>query len=322
MLDRLEPGNPAYNMPYAVRFRGLLRVEPLRASIGELLRRYEALRTTFVERDGVPAQHIHPPIPAALPALDLRGLPAVAREAEALRLAEVEALRPFDLTRGPMLRSGLLRLDDADHVLLLTLHLVVSDGWSTGVLVREMSVYAVWQRDRLAGEVLDHQLAWWRDQPVQGPNATGDWRTGVERRVTRLGMPEVAPFFLHAVELAWEGAPAPTEFATAYDLYERLEGAIISIASAVVIARLALKHPELTVAIGSARDPKPARDGAKQETIPWLRAHPGCVSGLRKSLHLLPRDHLFIVYVEATLAAASAPPPASGDRRNRKKKRK
>lgn len=193
--------------------------------------------------------------------------------------------------------------------------------WS---LVMERHAHLLQGDDTYAGAVAqlvraarEHEV-----QPVQGPNATGDWRIRVERRVTRLGVPEVVPFFLHAVELAWEGAPAPTEFATAYDLYERLEGAIISIASAFVIPRLALKHPELTAAIDSARDPKPARDRAKQQTIPWLRTHPGCVSALRKSLHLLPRDHLFIAYVEATLAAASGPPPASRERRNRKKKRK
>ncbi|MEW5928183.1 MAG: non-ribosomal peptide synthase/polyketide synthase, partial [Gemmatimonadota bacterium] len=122
VVDRIEPGSPAYNMPYALRLRGGLDAAALRASIGELARRHEPLRTTLAERGGGPVQVVHPPAPVPLPVLDLRGLPAGAREAEARRLAAAEALRPFDLSRGPLLRSALLRLDDADHVLCFTLH--------------------------------------------------------------------------------------------------------------------------------------------------------------------------------------------------------
>ncbi|HET7231280.1 MAG TPA: amino acid adenylation domain-containing protein, partial [Longimicrobium sp.] len=191
LVDRLEPGSAAYNMPYALRLRGALDVGALRASVDGLARRHEALRTTFAERDGVPVQVIHPPAPVELPVVDLGGLPAAAREPEALRLAGEEAVRPFDLSRGPLMRGTLLRLDAKDHVLLLTLHHIVSDGWSMEILFRELSAlyealaagepsplpelpvqyadFAVWQRARLRGEELDRQLAWWRERLAGAP---------------------------------------------------------------------------------------------------------------------------------------------------------
>ncbi len=182
VVDRLEPGSAAYNMPFALRLRGTLDVAALRASIGEVVRRHEALRTTFAERDGVPVQVIHPAAPVPLPVLDLCGLPGGAREPQAERLARAEALRPFDLARGPLLRSTLVRLGEREHVLLLTLHHVVSDGWSMDVLVRDLSAlyaahrggtahlpelpvqyadYAVWQRAWLSGEVMEEQIRFW-----------------------------------------------------------------------------------------------------------------------------------------------------------------
>ncbi|HEX7239462.1 MAG TPA: amino acid adenylation domain-containing protein, partial [Longimicrobiaceae bacterium] len=126
-----------------------------------------------------------PPAPVPLPVLDLRGLPGAEREARADRLAEEEALRPFDLERGPLLRGTLLRLDEESHVLLFTLHHVVTDGWSMQVLVREVSAlyageplpglpvqyadYAVWQRAWLSGATLEAQLAFWRDRLAGAP---------------------------------------------------------------------------------------------------------------------------------------------------------
>jgi len=191
LVDRLEPGSPAYNMPFALRLRGPLDTAPLRASLDALVRRHETLRTTFAERDGVPAQVVQPPAPVPLPVLDLRRLPPEAREAEAERLAAAEALRPFDLARGPLLRSTLLRLDRNEHVLCFTAHHVVCDGWSLGVLVREVSRlytafsrglpsplpplpvqyadYAVWQREHVSGRRLEEQLEYWKGRLAGAP---------------------------------------------------------------------------------------------------------------------------------------------------------
>ncbi|HEX7239181.1 MAG TPA: condensation domain-containing protein, partial [Longimicrobiaceae bacterium] len=186
LVDRLEPGTPVYNMPFAVRLRGALDVEVLRRSLGELVRRHEALRTVFREAAGAggePVQVIHAPAPVPVVAVDLRRMAGAEREARLL--AGVEALRPFDLARGPLLRSTLLRLAEDDHVLCFTLHHIVGDAWSTQVLVREVSAlyttlsrgeaprlpelpvqyadYAVWQRDRLGGELLEEQIGYWRE---------------------------------------------------------------------------------------------------------------------------------------------------------------
>ncbi|MEW5931881.1 MAG: condensation domain-containing protein, partial [Gemmatimonadota bacterium] len=205
LVDRLEPGSVAYNMPYALRLRGALDTAALRASLDALVRRHEVLRTTFAERDGAPVQVIHPPAPVGLGELDLRDLPEAERQARAERLAAEEATRPFDLERGPLLRGTLLRLGEEEHVLLFTLHHIVSDGWSRSVLTREVSAvyaaacrgetarlpelavqyadYAVWQRERLSGDVLDEQLEYWKTRlsgappllevPTDRPRAAG-----------------------------------------------------------------------------------------------------------------------------------------------------
>ncbi|MET0399988.1 MAG: amino acid adenylation domain-containing protein, partial [Longimicrobiaceae bacterium] len=185
LVDRLEPGSAAYNMAAALRLRGALDAAALRASLDALVARHESLRTTFAERGGAPVQVVHPAAPAALVMLDLGGVAEAAREAEAKRLAVEEALRPFDLAGGPLLRGALLRLGEDDHVLLVTLHHVVGDGWSMDVLVREVSVlytalsrgeepglgelpvqyadFAVWQREWLSGGILDAQTGWWKE---------------------------------------------------------------------------------------------------------------------------------------------------------------
>ncbi|HYX25811.1 MAG TPA: amino acid adenylation domain-containing protein, partial [Thermoanaerobaculia bacterium] len=181
-LDRLEGGAGAvYNVPLAVRLRGWLDAERLAAALRAVVRRHETLRTVFPERGGEPAQEIAPPSAAgawALPRVDLAGLPAPARDAERRRLAGEESRRPFDLARGPLLRAALLRLGPEDHTLLLTLHHVVSDLWSLGVLMREVAAFygaiplpelaiqyadfAAWQRRWLSGERLERQIGYWR----------------------------------------------------------------------------------------------------------------------------------------------------------------
>ena len=180
-LDRLAPGNPAYNLALALRIDGPLDVRRLAGAFAALVSRHEALRTRFPElaADGKPMQVIEPAEGAfrALRLTDLEHLGAAA-DAEVLRLAAADALRPFDLAAGPPLRATLLRLDEARHVLLLAIHHIVSDAWSMGILVRELTAlyggedlaplpvqfadYAVWQRARLDGAEMERQLAFWR----------------------------------------------------------------------------------------------------------------------------------------------------------------
>src|SRR4051812_34131812 len=185
-LDRLEPGQPLYTLPLVLRLEGELDAAALAAAFGEIARRHEALRTVFAERDGEPVQRVLPAGPWELPAADLSGLPAAAREREADRLSAAEAARPFDLSRGPLLRAVLLRLAPGRHELLLTFHHIVSDGWSMGVLVREATAlyaaalagrpsplpelpiqyadFAVWQRRWLSEGELERQLSYWRQR--------------------------------------------------------------------------------------------------------------------------------------------------------------
>jgi amino acid adenylation domain-containing protein len=183
-LAALEPDSPAYNMPGAVRLRGPLRVAALSASLAAIVDRHEALRTSFRAVEGVPFQEVLPRVDTALPLLDLAALPAAVREHSAQAIAAAESRRPFALSRWPLFRTLLLRLREDDHLLLITLHHVVSDGWSQGVLVRELSAlygalsegrapvlpplpvqyadFAVWQLAWLQGERLEAQLAYWR----------------------------------------------------------------------------------------------------------------------------------------------------------------
>jgi amino acid adenylation domain-containing protein len=185
-LEQLEPGRPIYNVPLAIRLRGPLDRPALERSLDEVRRRHESLRTIFPALGGRPVQVISPPEPLAMPVSDLTGLPAADREKRALRLANEEARRPFDLERGPVMRVFLFALGETDHLLLLNLHHIVADAWSMGVLMRELGAlyaafragraadlpdlpiqyvdYAHWQRQWLQGEVLAKQLAYWKAQ--------------------------------------------------------------------------------------------------------------------------------------------------------------
>ncbi|MGZ3457554.1 MAG: amino acid adenylation domain-containing protein, partial [Archangium sp.] len=192
-LDQLEPGGHAYNIPVALHMRGALDVRALQRGFDELVRRHESLRTSFGSEAGQPLQVISPAAPLRLDVVDLTCLPSSEREAEARRLAEVEALAPFDLARGPLLRTTLLRLQSTEHLLLLTMHHIVSDGWSMGLLVREMAAlyeafragepsplpeltlqyadYAAWQREWLRAEALEAQRSWWLQRMEGAPQA-------------------------------------------------------------------------------------------------------------------------------------------------------
>ncbi|NPC81124.1 amino acid adenylation domain-containing protein, partial [Pyxidicoccus fallax] len=192
-LDRLRPDSAVYNLPAAVRLDGDLNVEALERALSELVRRHEVLRSTFHESSTGPVQRVSSEARVMLGRGDLSGMPEAERDVEARRLADAEAQRPFDLERGPPLRASLLKLEARRHVLLLTLHHIVSDGWSTSVLVREVAAlydafsrglpsslpelevqyadYAVWQRGWLRGEVLEAQVDYWRKQLEGAPRA-------------------------------------------------------------------------------------------------------------------------------------------------------
>ncbi|MBZ4423369.1 condensation domain-containing protein, partial [Myxococcus sp. RHSTA-1-4] len=183
-IDQLEPGSATYNMPTFVRLDGPLDVDALRHGLSELTRRHEALRTTFSQHEDQPVQVIAPRVELPLETVDLSGMEPQTAQAELERRLREEGLRPFSLSTGPLVRALLLKLGPTDHVLALNMHHIVSDGWSMGVLVREVAAlyeafvqgqpsplpplpiqyadYAVWQRQWLQGAVLDAQLGWWR----------------------------------------------------------------------------------------------------------------------------------------------------------------
>jgi len=188
-FSQLEPDNPLYNMPGALRVEGPLDGAVLALCLGEIVRRHEALRTVFAAPEGVPVQVIQPAQPFPLPMVDLAGLPEEAREALSLDLVRDEAARPFDLTRDPLLRGLLVRLAERDYAVALTLHHIAGDGWSLGILVREIAAlypvlsentagrpsplpelpvqyadFAVWQHSWLHGEVLEQEIDFWRRQ--------------------------------------------------------------------------------------------------------------------------------------------------------------
>ncbi|HEY0602634.1 MAG TPA: amino acid adenylation domain-containing protein, partial [Herpetosiphonaceae bacterium] len=191
-LDQLEQDNPIYNLPFAAYLTGKLDIAALGRSLDAIVARHEVLRTTFETADhGQPVQVIAAAQPLPLPLVDLQDLPEHERDAEVRRLATSAALQPFDVARGPLLRATLLRLHGESHVLLLTMHHIVADGWSMGVFVGEISAlyaatvsgtapalpalpiqyadYAVWQRDWLQGAVLERQLTYWRQQLADLP---------------------------------------------------------------------------------------------------------------------------------------------------------
>ncbi|HEV2733485.1 MAG TPA: amino acid adenylation domain-containing protein, partial [Longimicrobiaceae bacterium] len=190
-VQQMEPESAAYNMPHVLGVRGRLDVDALERSFDALRARHETLRTVFAAVDGEPVQIVGAPEHVELPVTDVRGFHGDPREAEVRRLVQETATQPFDLATGPLLRVRLLRLDEEEWVLLIVMHHIVSDGWSTGVLVRELSAcydafsrggeprlpplpvqyadFAAWQRDWLSGETLELQLDWWRGRLAGAP---------------------------------------------------------------------------------------------------------------------------------------------------------
>jgi proline-specific peptidase len=211
-LDQLQPGNPAYNIPMVVSLRSP-DVAALERALAEIVARHEALRTTFSVVGGHPVQVIAPSLRVPIEVIDLRRLPPSKRAAEAARLAREEGLRPFDLATGPLFRARLVRISPTNSQLLLTLHHIVCDGWSSGIVIDELQAlhdafrqgrespleelpiqyadFAEWQRDWLQGETLDRQLGYWKSRLEGAPPLlelpTDKPREGLEsfRGVTR-----------------------------------------------------------------------------------------------------------------------------------------
>ncbi len=195
VLDQMEPNNPLYNIPRAMRMKGALQPAALEKALNEIVRRHESQRTTFVSRDGHPVQVIASSVTLPLVIQDLTGAPEAGREEEARRIAVDESMQPFDLATGPLVRARLLRLAEQDHVLLLTMHHIISDAWSAGIFVQELGAlyeancagspsplpdlklqyadYAAQERQWLQGEVLEKQLAFWRERLKGIPAGTG-----------------------------------------------------------------------------------------------------------------------------------------------------
>jgi len=191
-FHQLAPESPLYNISLALRLRGSLNCDALEKSLAAIVARHESLRTRFLCADGEPVQVISKPPPVPLRLVDLSSHPASRHEAEIQCLLKGEASRPFDLCDDLMLRPVLARLSETDHALLITLHHIASDGWSMGVLFRELTAiyeafaagyppalpelpiqyadFAAWQRERMQGELLRKELAYWKRQLAGAPD--------------------------------------------------------------------------------------------------------------------------------------------------------
>lgn len=190
-IDQLEGGSGAYHLPLALRLQGLLDRPALQEALDRIVSRHEALRTVFVKVEGEPAQLVQPEGRFPLQFLDLRGQVVGDHESAVLRQADMELTTPFDLSTGPLIRGRLLQLSEGEHVLVITMHHIVSDGWSIGVLVGELGVfyealrggdphfmqplplqyadYAQSQRERLASGERNEQLAYWMERLSGAP---------------------------------------------------------------------------------------------------------------------------------------------------------
>ncbi|EEF60006.1 non-ribosomal peptide synthetase [Pedosphaera parvula] len=200
-LDQLEPG-PHYNDHFHLRIQGPLNPAFLQKSLDEIVRRHEVLRASFVVQNGEPAQRIAPSLTVALPFVDLSAIPESLRMQEATRIAVEDGKVLFDLGNGPVFRAQLVRLDESDHLLLLTLHHIAIDGWSRGVFLKELTAlyeafnasqpsplaplaiqyadFAAWQQQFVQEEALVRQLAYWKQQ-LTGAPALLEWPTTFPR---------------------------------------------------------------------------------------------------------------------------------------------
>jgi len=190
-LYQWDPSSPSYNISAAARCQGKLNVKILQQCLNEIIRRHEVLRAAFVTEDERPKQMVLPELSLDIPLIDLSHLLKSEQEARSIQLATEDAQTPFDISRPPLLRASLLRLGPEEHIVLFTMHHIISDGWSIGVLIRELMTlyhafsagkpspldelsiqyadFAVWQKSWLQGELLDNQIAYWKKQLAGSP---------------------------------------------------------------------------------------------------------------------------------------------------------
>lgn len=190
-INRLEPGNLAYNISLAINLKGRLEVTLLEHSLNEIVRRHETLRTTFTTVNGQPVQVIAPSLKLSISVVDCQKIPRLKRETEVRQLVTQQSQQSFDLAQGPLLRAKLLCLSPQEHILLLVMHHIISDAWSVEILMQEMAStykafltksflplpdlsiqykdFAYWQRQGLQGERLQAQLSYWKQQLEDAP---------------------------------------------------------------------------------------------------------------------------------------------------------
>ena len=190
-LDQLEPNSPVYNIPTALKLAGPLDVDALEKSIREIIKRHESLRTVFAEEGGKPRQIINDTVDFRLEQTDLSPLPEAHRNEELKRLAEKDALSPFNLSTGPLFRAQLIKLENELHAVLFNMHHIIADGWSSGIIMNEMVQFysafsegqpallppleiqypdfAFWQQNWLQGEVLKEQTRYWKEKLTGAP---------------------------------------------------------------------------------------------------------------------------------------------------------
>src|SRR5579885_827981 len=188
-LDQWQPGNAAYNIALVLQLTGNLHISALQLSLAEIVKRHESLRTSFTVSERQPVQIISRSLDLPLPVIDLTAIPE--REQAVQQLALTEGQKPFNLTHAPLMRTSLLRLDSNEHILLLTMHHIISDGWSLSILIRELAIlypsfvakqpsplsapslqhvdFAVWQQEQLQGEILESHLSYWKRQLADAP---------------------------------------------------------------------------------------------------------------------------------------------------------
>jgi len=184
-LDQFEPESPYYNIPMALRIKGNFSIDVFKKTIQSIINRHEALRTTFIARNGEPLQAVKPLLTIPVEVQDISSIPADTRENKIIELATADAQKPFNLEKGPLIRVSILKTAQSEHIVLLNMHHIISDGWSIGVLVAEITQlysaitsgkesplpklkiqypdYAIWQKKYLEGEVFEKQLSFWKE---------------------------------------------------------------------------------------------------------------------------------------------------------------
>lgn len=186
IVEQLDPGNPGYHINVTLRLEGKLCIDALNDAMTKMIFRHEILRTTFPSRDGAPVQMVHPPFPVSIEKVDLTHLNEVDRLATALELASNQVIRPFDLTKSPLYRLWMAKLDFEDHILLVTIHHIIADNWSMGILIKELEEryaeslkgitsnvsdlpiqyadFSAWQRGALFKRTMDRQIMYWKNK--------------------------------------------------------------------------------------------------------------------------------------------------------------